>query len=116
MSHFARVIDGQVVDVVVAEAEFIATGLLGDPAEWIQTSYRTHSNQHPEGRPLRGNYASIGFVYDVSNDVFYAPQPFDSWTLDTTTWTWQAPVTVPQDGKEYTWDEASGSWIEFIKE
>ena len=113
MSHFARVVNGQVIDVVVAEQDFINTGLLGPISEWIQTSYNTQANQHPEGRPLRGNYAGIGFIYDSINDVFYAPQPYASWTLDTTTWTWSAPVAQPADGKEYTWDEDTLSWIEY---
>lgn len=116
MSHFARVINEIVVDVVVAEQDFINTGLLGPVDQWIQTSYNTKANQHPEGRPLRGNYAGIGFVYDSGNDVFYAPQPYASWTLDSTTWSWTAPVAYPADGKEYTWNEEILNWIEKIQE
>ena len=91
MSHFARIENGVVTQVIVAEPDFIATGALGDPAAWVQTSYNTIGNQHPEGRPLRGNYAGIGYTYDAENDVFVAPKPADDATLNTTTWLWEVP-------------------------
>jgi len=112
MSHFARVLDGKVTQVIVAEPEFFQTFVDSSPGEWIQTSYNTHGNQHPEGRPLRGNYAGIGYTYDRTNDVFYAAQPYASWILDQTTWTWKAPVAMPTDGKQYKWDEATTNWVE----
>ena len=112
MAHFAHVKDGIVDQVIVIDQETLNTGLWGDPAEWVQTSYNTQANQHPEGRPLRGNYAGIGYVYDAQNDVFYAPQPFASWVLNQSTWTWEAPTPMPTDGKIYTWDEATTSWVE----
>ena len=111
MSHFARVTaKGIVEQVIVAEQDFIDA--LSDATSWVQTSYNTHGNQHPEGRPLRGNYAGIGFTYDKQNDVFYAPQPFPSWTLSNTTWLWEPPTPIPNDGKIYFWDEATTSWAE----
>lgn len=113
MSHFAKVCDGKVVQVIVAEQDFFNTFVDTSPGEWIQTSYNTHGGQHPEGRPLRGNYAGIGYIYDRENDVFYAPQPFPSWTLNTTTWLWEAPIPMPEGGV-YTWDEATLSWVEVI--
>ena len=112
MSHFAKVLDGKVVQVIVAEPEFFETFVDSSPGEWIQTSYNTHGNQHPEGRPLRGNYAGIGYIYDKQNDVFYAPQPFTSWDLNQTTWLWEAPTPMPQNDKLYRWDEATTSWVE----
>ena len=112
MSHFAKVTDGKVTQVIVAEKEFFDTYVDSSPGEWIQTSYNTHGNQHPEGRPLRGNYAGIGYTYDRTNDVFYAPKPYASWILDQTTWTWKAPVAQPTDGKMYSWDEATTNWVE----
>jgi hypothetical protein len=112
MSHFAKVLDGKVVQVIVAEPEFFNAFVDTSPGEWIQTSYNTHANQHPEGKPLRGNYAGIGYTYDRTNDVFYAPQPFPSWILNDTSWTWEAPLSCPNDGKRYTWDEPTQSWIE----
>jgi len=92
LSHYAKIENGIVTQVIVAESDFIATGALGDPAAWIQTSYNTHANQHPEGRPLRGNYAGIGYTYDPTNDVFVAPQPSADHILDTDTWTWWNPT------------------------
>ena len=119
MAHFAKVCDGKVVQVIVAEPEFFDTFVDSSPGEWIQTSYNTRGGVHygQDGNPdggvaLRGNYAGIGFTYDRTNDVFYAPSPFPSWTLNNTTWTWEAPVAQPTDGKMYTWDEATKSWIE----
>jgi hypothetical protein len=92
MSHFAKVVDGVVTQVIVAEPEFFQTFVDSSPGEWIQTSYNTHGNQHPEGRPLRGNYAGIGFTYDRANDVFIPPKPADDATLNTETWLWDVPV------------------------
>ncbi len=112
MSHFAKVVDGKVTQVIVAEPEFFDTFVDSSPGTWIQTSYNTHGNQHPEGRPLRGNYAGIGYTYDATNDVFYAPKPFDSWVLNESTWLWEAPVAMPDDGKIYEWDEATTNWKE----
>jgi hypothetical protein len=112
MSHFAKVLDGKVIQIIVAEADFFDTFIDSSAGTWLQTSYNTHGNQHPEGRPLRGNYAGIGYTYDQANDVFYAPQPFASWTLNQSTWLWNAPIEYPNDGKVYDWDESTLSWKE----
>ena len=112
MSHFAKVVNGKVTQVIVAEPDFFNTFVDSSPGEWIQTSYNTHGNQHPENRPLRGNYAGIGYTYDRTNDVFYSPKPFASWILNESTWLWEAPVAMPDDDKKYQWDEATISWKE----
>ena len=113
MSHFAKVLDGKVTQVIVAEPDFFNTFVDTSPGEWIQTSYNTHGNQHTNGgTPLRGNYAGIGYTYDRTNDVFYAPKPFASWILNESTWLWEAPVAMPDDDKKYEWDEATTSWKE----
>jgi hypothetical protein len=77
----------------------------------VQTSYNTLAGQHPEGRPLRKNYAGIGYVYDEVRDAFYTPQPYPSWILDEETCIWNPPVAYPSDGNKYTWDEPSVSWV-----
>ena len=75
MSHFAKVTDGKVTQVIVAEKEFFDTYVDSTPGEWIQTSYNTQGGKHTQGgTPLRGNYAGIGYIYDKDKDVFYAPQ------------------------------------------
>jgi hypothetical protein len=112
MAHFAKVEDGIVTEVLVIEQDVIDTGAFGDPALWVQTSYNTHGGQHPEGRPLRKNYAGIGYTYDAERDAFIAPQPFPSWTLNDDTCLWDAPTAKPDDGKLYTWDEATLAWVE----
>ena len=111
MSHFAKVIDGIVTEVLVIEQDVIDTGAFGDPALWVQTSYNTHGGQHPEGRPLRKNYAGIGYTYDAGRDAFIPPQPFASWTLNDDTCLWDAPTAYPDDGDVYTWDEATLAWV-----
>jgi hypothetical protein len=112
MSHFAKVLDGKVTQVIVAEPEFFETFVDSSPGQWIQTSYNTHGGQHPEGRPLRKNYAGVGYTYDSVRDAFIPPQPFASWTLNEDTCLWNAPVAYPTDGKIYRWDEPTIAWIE----
>ena len=110
MSHFAKVKNGIVTQVIVAEQDVIDSGLFG--TGWVQTSYNTFGGQHPEGRPLRKNYAGIGFTYDLGRDAFIAPKPYASWLLNETTCLWEAPTPMPIDDKRYTWDEPTTSWIE----
>lgn len=79
----------------------------------LRTSYNTYGGVHAEGGvPLRKNYAGRGFRYDAELDAFIPPQPFESWSLNEETCLWEAPIAYPNDGKEYYWDEESGSWIE----
>ena len=110
MSHFAKVENGIVTQVIVAEQDVIDSGLFG--TGWVQTSYNTYGGQHPEGRPLRKNYAGIGFAYDPIRDAFIPPKPFASWKLNEDTCMWDAPVAYPNDGKYYEWDEVQQKWIE----
>ena len=115
MGHFAKVVNGKVDQVIVAEPDFFKTFVDTSPGQWIQTSYNTIGNQHTQGGiPLRGNYAGVGYTYDAEHDVFYAPQPFPSWTLNQSTWLWEAPTPMPTDGKLYVWDEPTTSWKEVV--
>ena len=109
--HFAQVVDKKVVNVIVAEQDVIDSGMFG--TGWVQTSYNTQGNKHPNGTPLRGNYAGIGSIYDSVKDAFYAPQPYPSWTLSAD-FLWEAPTPMPTDGKMYTWDEPTLSWVEYV--
>jgi hypothetical protein len=112
MAHFAKVLNGNVLQVIVAEKEFFDTFVDSSPGEWIQTSYNTHGGVHKNGyTPLRKNYAGIGYTYDAQRDAFIPPQPFPSWTLNETTCLWDAPVAYPTDGEWYQWDEATTSWV-----
>jgi len=116
MGHFAKVENGVVTRVIVADQEWIDTGLEGDPSLWVQTSYNTQAGVHTSGgTPLRGNFAGMGYVYDKTNDVFYPPRPKDylgvvcnSWTIGAPTWTWQPPVAWP--GEDYDWNETTKTW------
>jgi len=117
MSHFAKVLNGTVISVIVAEKEFFDTFIDNSPGEWLQTSYNTRGNVHygPDGKPdggiaLRGNFAGIGYVYDRENDVFYEPCLYPSWALNKTTWLWEAPIPYPNDGKVYAWNESLQQW------
>lgn len=117
MAHFAKVESGIVTEVLVISQAEVDTGIFGDPSLWIQTSYNTRGGVHygPDGQPdgpgLRKNYAGIGFAYDPLLDAFIPPKPFPSWLLDTQTCLWDPPVPYPTDGKYYTWDEATLSWV-----
>ncbi len=113
MAHYAKVNNGLVEQVIVAESEFFDTFVDTSPGEWIQTSYNTHGGVHTSGgTPLRKNYAGIGYTYDRDKDAFYAPQPFNSWTLNETTCLWEPPVAYPDaDSDEtYSWNEETTSW------
>lgn len=121
MGHFAKVVDGKVTQVIVAEPEFFDTFVDSSPGTWVQTSYNTRGGVHyvpnsntpseDQSKALRGNYAGLGYTYDQVNDVFYAPQPYPSWVISAPTWLWEAPVPYPTDGKLYVWDEATLSWV-----
>lgn len=112
MAHFAKVENGIVTQVIVIDWETLNQEghPWGDPSSWIQTSYNTQGGQHPEGRPLHKNFAGIGYTWDGTG--FAAPQPFPSWTKNPDTYLWESPVAMPTDGKMYTWDEATTSWVE----
>lgn len=110
MAHFAKVEDGIVTQVIVAEQDLIDSGLFGDG--WVQTSYNTRGGQHPEGRPLRKNFAGIGFTYDEVRDAFIPPAPYPSWMLNEGSCLWEAPIPYPEDGALYAWDEENTSWVE----
>jgi hypothetical protein len=98
MSHFAKIENGIVTEVIVAEQNFIDT-LDG---QWVQTSYNAN---------MRKNFAGIGYTYDTKNDAFISPKPFASWVLNEQ-YQWNAPVAYPTDNKMYHWDEAAKNWKE----
>tara|TARA_R110002020_G_scaffold204958_1_gene409322 strand:+ start:104 stop:454 length:351 start_codon:yes stop_codon:yes gene_type:complete len=109
MAHYAKIEDGFVTNVIVAEQDFIDT----QEGQWVQTSYNTYGGQHTlGGTPLRKNYAGIGFTYDSTRDAFIPPAPYASWVLNEDTCIWEAPVVYPDDGKIYTWDESTTNWVE----
>ena len=115
MAHFAKVENGVVTSVIVIDQETLNTGHWGDPSSWVQTSYNTHGGQHPEGRPLRKNYAGIGFTYDSVRDAFIPPKPYASWVLNENTCLWGAPTPMPvEEGKMFRWDEPTTAWVEFV--
>jgi hypothetical protein len=126
MAHFAKVNNGIVEQVIVAEPEFFETFVDSSPGQWIKTSYNTRGGKHydPETgelsadqtKALRKNYAGIGFTYDAAKDAFIPPKPFNSWLLDEDSCLWEAPVAMPDDGKRYTWDEDTTAWVEVIEE
>lgn len=118
MSHFAKVVDGLVTEVIVAEQDFI--NALPDSSSWIQTSYNTRRGKHyapnsweeDGGVALRKNYAGIGFSYDSTRDAFIPPKPFPSWIFNESTCDWDSPVPYPSDSEDqqYYWDEPSKTW------
>jgi hypothetical protein len=114
MSHYAKILNGVVTQVIVAEAEFIQSGAVGDAANWIQTSYNTSGGVHTQGgTPLRKNYAAVGMIYDSARDAFYAAEPIDSgtWVFDEFSCTWVRPVARPSEPGYWLWDEAVQNWV-----
>lgn len=117
MAHFAQIDENNIVrQVLVIEQDVINTGLFGDPSSFVQTSYNTHAGIHRlGGKPLRKNYAGIGYTYDSVRDAFIPPKTFNSWILNENTCQWEAPVNMPTDGKSYDWNEQTLSWIEMAE-
>ena len=111
MAHFAKVLNGKVTQVIVAEQDFIDNYQDNELGKWVQTSYNTRGGIHLlGGTPLRKNYAGIGFTYDADKDAFIPPKPFNSWSLNETTCLWEAPVAYPTDGQKYKWNETNQTW------
>jgi hypothetical protein len=110
MSHFAQIdSNNKVIQVLVIEQDQVDTGVFGDPAYWIQTSFNTLGGVHAlGGTPLRKNFAGIGMTYDAQRDAFIHPQPFPSWILNEDTCLWEAPIAKPEG--LYSWDEATLTW------
>jgi len=103
--YWAKVVDGLVVKVIVANDDFFETFIDDSAGTWIETKM--------DGS-IRKNYAGIGFSYDQGRDAFIPPQPFPSWTLNETTCRWEAPVECPNDGNMYEWNETDQQWDEVI--
>ena len=111
MAHFAKVNNGIVEQVIVAEPEFFDTFVDSSPGQWIQTSYNTKGGVHTlGGTPLRKNYAGIGYTYDAQKDAFIPPKPYNSWILNETACLWEPPTPYPNDDKKYQWNESTTSW------
>jgi hypothetical protein len=133
MSHYAKVVNGTVTQVIAADAAFFNTFVDTSPGTWIKTSYNTRGGKHynpitgiedtsTTNPALRGNYAGIGYIYDQSNDVFHPARPLDrngilcaSWNISAPTWTWIPPVAYPTSTTTpphvYAWDEPTKTWV-----
>lgn len=124
MGHYAKVIDGVVAQVIVAEPDFFDSYVDTSAGKWVQTSYNTLGGIHydsatglpsaDQSKALRMNYAGVGFIYDERLDAFYPKQPFPSWYLDEVVCMWVPPKPYPTDGKVYEWDESFVNWREVL--
>jgi len=128
MGHYAKVQEGVVTQVIVAEPEFFDSFVDSSPGKWIKTSYNMRggvyydpeTNQPAEDQSVidgdearqRKNYAGIGYTYDKTLDAFIPPKPYNSWVLNEDTCLWEPPTPRPDDGKDYRWDEETTSWVE----
>jgi len=126
MSHFAKLDENNVVVFVTVGRqeddgkEVELTARTGDV--YKQTSYNTRGGVHydpatgepsaDQSKALRFNYAGIGFTYDADRDAFIPPKPFASWVLNEEKCLWDAPISYPEDGNSYTWDEEAGDWVQ----
>lgn len=124
MGHYAKVLEGKVINVIVAEEDFFNSFTDTSPGEWIKTSYNTRGGVHydmatltpseTQEKALRKNFAAVGFTYDAQRDAFIPPQPFPSWTLNDQTCLWEPPIPMPipiDDKESYMWDEETQTWI-----
>jgi hypothetical protein len=124
MGHFAKVLDGKVVQVIVADKEFFDTFVDSSPGQWLRTSYNMRGGVHylpnsnepnpDQSQALRKNFAGVGYTYDPVRDAFIPPQPYASWVLDEFSCVWNAPKPMPTDGKLYSWDESKLDWVEIV--
>jgi len=122
MAHYAKVLNEEVIDVIVADSDYISTFIDTSPGEWIQASYNTRGGVHyqtdsntpsdDQSKSLRKNFPGVGWKYDKSRDAFIPLQPYPSWTLDEETCLWECPVAHPADGNEYDWNETDQRWDE----
>ena len=111
MGHYAKVEDGIVTQVIVADGPDWCEENLG--GQWVQTSYNTFGGVHSGGKfPIHKNYAGIGYTFDGVG--FATPQPFASWILNKESYLWEAPTPMPTDGKKYQWNEENLNWQEFV--
>ena len=101
MSHFAKLNNNVVTEVIVSEQDFINSGAVGDSFLWVQTSYSSS---------FRKNYAAVGYTYDKVRDAFVAPKNYPSWVLVEDTCQWEAPTAMPDDGQSYEWNESTTAW------
>lgn len=122
MAHYALINDDNIVTQVITGRD--EGDLVDGIVSWetyygdmhgqtcLRTSYNTFGNEHAAGgAPFRGNYAGVGFYYDSERDAFIPPRPFPSWTLNETTYLWEAPVAMPDDGQWYYWNEDTTNWV-----
>lgn len=100
MSYWAKVLDNEVLKVIVAEEEFFETFVDSSPGKWIETT--------------KDNYAGVGMTYDEDRDAFIPKKPYSSWVLNETTCNWDAPSAYPDDGKMYSWNEETLAWVEVV--
>lgn len=122
MAHYAKVQNGKVIKVIVADASFFDTFIDDSPGKWIQTSYNTRGGVHydPEtnlpsnrqDKAVRKNFAGIGYTYDASKDAFIPPRQFPSWNLNEDSCLWEPPVPYPDDGNRYKWNEDLQDWVQ----
>jgi hypothetical protein len=120
MGSYVKVLNGVVVDGIRADASFFDTFVDSSPGTWLQTSYNTRGGVYylpdlntpdpDQSKAFRANFAGLGYTYDPVNDVFYAPQPFPSWSISAPSWLWEAPTPMPAGGP-WAWDEATQSWV-----
>lgn len=100
---FVKVVDGLVVESIVADQEFIDSYVDNTPGTWLETK---------QDGSIRKNYAGVGYTYDAENDAFIEPKPYNSWVLNNTTFKWEPPVPYPDDDNSYKWNEETQTWDE----
>lgn len=75
-----------------------------------------YSNNYPNWVEVDPNIVQSNFFWDQSSNRFLPPKLYQSWVFNENTQKWQAPVSMPVDGKMYWWDEGTMSWVEFVQQ
>jgi hypothetical protein len=110
MAHYAYLDENNiVVTIIVGKDENELIDGLDAETYYAQGTPYTVKRTSYNGK-IRKQYAGVGFTYDPIADVFIAPQPFPSWSLDENH-DWQAPKPKPDEGF-WIWDEEVGEWVE----
>ena len=103
-ASFAKVENGVVTRIAVVERAFLEANpeRYGDASLWVAMEWG-----------VENKYGNDGYLYDAENELFYAPQPYPSWTLDAN-YKWQPPTPLPADASPnnpYEWNETELEWV-----
>lgn len=113
MAHYAFLDKNNIVTEVIVGID--ETQLIEElePEIWYGNFRKQKCLRTSYNNKIRGRFAGIGYSYDEQADVFIAPQPYPSWTLNTETYDWQPPIPRPDSSPHWYWIEEKLEWVEY---